>query len=150
MNMVFGALKKSTVKVEFLPANVEVTATQGDPLSAVAEAAGIEIKYKCKKGECGTCEVNVNNKWVKACQATIPKLSKGEKLTITVKPAKEVKEKPAKFFTPKSFAEGVVNNALGVYGFVTVAAKADDEFNERMRKEKELEEKVKARKSGSS
>jgi len=62
---------------------------------------------------------------------------------VPVAPAK----KPAKFFSPQSFVDGVVNNAAGVVGFVTVAAKVDDEFEIRMKKEKELEAKVAAAKA---
>lgn len=154
--MVFGdilkkaGLKKDTIAVEFTKGEqfVTVQAKKGDSLSAVAEAAGVEIKYKCKKGECGTCEVNVGGKWVKACQTSIDALPKGvEALQITVKDIQKAPEKaPSKFFSPASFVEGVVNNGLGVVGFVQVALKADDEFNARMKREAELAAKVEAAK----
>ena len=154
ISMVFGdvlktiGLKKEPAQIEFLPSNTVVQVVAGTPLSEVALAAGVEIKYKCKKGECGTCEVNINNKWVKACQTSVPKIAAGETLKVTVKPIVPAPaKKPATFFTPASFVEGIVNNAAGVVGFVTVAAKVDDEFETRMKKEAELAAKVAAAKA---
>ena len=143
-----GGKDTSLVNVEFLPSKTIVQAKKGDALAAVAEKAGVEIKFKCKKGECGTCEVNMNGKWVKACQTTVPSLSAGDTaVTITVKEIIKAPEKaPSKFFSPKSFVEGVVNNGLGVVGFVKVALEADDEFTARMKKEAILAEKVAAAK----
>lgn len=69
--------KAGSVEIQFLPANKFVTAKIGDSLADVAKGAGIEINYKCMKGECGTCEINVNGKWIKACQSTVPPLSDG-------------------------------------------------------------------------
>jgi len=153
--MVVGDILKSIgfsndkAKIEFLPSNIVIEALPGKALSEIAANAGVDIKYKCKKGECGTCEVKISNKWVKACQLVIPVVPKGETLQITVKPAVPVPaKKPATFFSPASFVEGVVNNAAGVVGFVTVAAsKADDEFEARMKREAELAAKVAAAKA---
>ena len=97
---------------------VVVQASRGEPLGAVAERAGIEIKYKCKKGECGTCEVNIGGKWVKTCQTSVTAPSDGDSLKVNVKTYLQVKKKSAEFFSPMSFVEGVVNNGLGVVGFV--------------------------------
>ena len=55
-----GGKDTSLVNVEFLPSKTIIQAKKGDALAAVAEKAGVEIKFKCKKGECGTCEVNMN------------------------------------------------------------------------------------------
>lgn len=55
-------------------------------------------------------------------------------------------KKSAEFFSPKSFVDGFVNNALGVAGFVQTAAKADDAFEARMAREAALAAKVKAAK----
>ena len=66
-------VKKSaagTVDIQFMPADKVVSAKIGDPLLDVAKKAGVEIPTKCMKGECGTCEVNINGKWVKSCQET--------------------------------------------------------------------------------
>eukprot|EP00636_Phaeomonas_parva_P001821 CAMPEP_0118887958 /NCGR_PEP_ID=MMETSP1163-20130328/25477_1 /TAXON_ID=124430 /ORGANISM="Phaeomonas parva, Strain CCMP2877" /LENGTH=114 /DNA_ID=CAMNT_0006826517 /DNA_START=27 /DNA_END=371 /DNA_ORIENTATION=- len=51
-----------------------VTANQGEPIANVARRAGVKIKYDCKKGRCGSCEVRLNGRAsAKVCQgATIP------------------------------------------------------------------------------
>ncbi len=129
--------------VEFQPSNKIIQAREGEQLSAVAVKAGVEINYKCRKGECGTCQVKIDNKWVKACQTTVTPPSTGDVLFVNVKPAtEEAKKKPSKFFTPASFIEGVINNGAGVIGFVTEALKVDDEFQARMEREKRLKEKI--------
>jgi len=130
------------VQVEFQPANVFITAKVGDPLSIVAEKANVPINYKCKKGECGTCQVFVQGKWIKTCQTTIPPTTPGTNYAVTVKPFKE----KAKFFSPQSFLDGVINNGLGVVGFITESAKVDGEFNERMEREKKIQEKIEEKK----
>ena len=38
-------------------------------LAQVAAQAGQYIKYKCRKGECGTCEVRVDGKWIRTCSS---------------------------------------------------------------------------------
>lgn len=138
----------SQVNVDFFPSGRQTTAIIGEKVSDVATKAEVTIQYKCRKGECGTCEINMDGKWVKACQATIPSSSS---VSITIKPPKKQAEhdekEPTKFFTPKSFMDGIVNNGLGVVGFLKVGMKADAEFEERMRKEKELAEKVAAKKA---
>lgn len=121
-----------------------VSAEIGAELSEVAEAAEIPIAYKCRKGECGTCEVNLNGKWVRTCQTQVPAMSKDEDLVVIVK---KIKKKPAKFFSPKSFAEGVFNNGLGVAGFVWRGARSGKEFRSRMEREQEVEALVAKRKS---
>lgn len=159
-----AAPKVPTVNVEFLPSNVIANAQVGQPLSVVAEESNVEIKYKCRKvrpphilcnnfshrmvqGECGTCQVNIGGKWVKACQTVIPSMPLGENFQVTVKPA-AAKEKAA-FFSPKSLYDGFVNNALGVAGFVGAVTSADEEFQARMAKEAALKAKVEAKKQQS-
>ena len=63
-------LAVSIQKIEFRPEKDNdsfertiVDAKIGDELSEVAANANIPIAYKCRKGECGTCEVNMNGKW---------------------------------------------------------------------------------------
>ena len=102
------------------------------------------IAYQCRKGECGTCKVNMNGKWVKTCQTRIPAMASNEELVVIVK---KIKKKPAKFFSPKSFAEGVFNNGLGVVGFIARGATSGKEFSERMDREKSIEELVAERKA---
>lgn len=135
------------VDILFLPTKTSFKAKVGAPLEEVAAAAGVDINYKCKKGECGTCEVKIDGKWVRACQYRVPVAEYGNQLRVTVRPAAETeKKKPAKFFSPASFVEGVINNGLGVVGFVTEALNVDDEFEERMRREQEQQAKLAARK----
>ena len=75
---------KETVDVEFLPSKTIVKAYLGQNLGLIAKAAKIDIKYKCKKGECGTCTVNFNGKLVKACQGSLPSISKEKKFQIGI------------------------------------------------------------------
>ena len=49
-----------------------IKAIPGQKVSRVAAAARVKITYSCKKGDCGTCEMMMNGRVVKACQATIP------------------------------------------------------------------------------
>lgn len=104
----------SKTEIEFQPSNKKITADVGDRFEDVAKRAGVEIQFKCKKGECGTCEIKVDGKWTRTCQLTVPALSKGETLRVLVPPAKAGAKKPSTFFSPASFLEGVVNNGLGV------------------------------------
>mmetsp|Transcript_23529 Transcript_23529/g.32605 ORF Transcript_23529/g.32605 Transcript_23529/m.32605 type:complete len:117 (-) Transcript_23529:296-646(-) len=62
------------VTVTFLPSNKVVEAEQGDLIQTVAQKAGVKIKFDCKTGRCGTCEVRLNNRvTAKVCQgAKIP------------------------------------------------------------------------------
>ena len=105
-------------EIVFSPGNKIISANVGDKFENVAKNAGVDIKYKCKKGECGTCEIKIDGKWTKSCQFTVPAVPKGENLRVTIPPAKnggkDEKKKPAAFFSPASFLEGVVNNGLGV------------------------------------
>ncbi len=92
-------------------------------------------------GECGTCQVQVNGKWIRTCQTIIPSTADG-KFCVTVPPERQ----KATFFSPQSFLDGVVNNGVGVVGFITEAVKVDDEFEERMKREAKLAAKVEAAK----
>ena len=68
-----GLAKEPTyVTVEFLPSKKTTKAILGQNLGLVAKQAGVDIRYKCKKGECGTCKVNFEGKLVKACQVALP------------------------------------------------------------------------------
>ncbi len=49
-----------------------IRAVPGQKVSQVAAAARVKITYSCKKGDCGTCEIMMNGRMIKACQATIP------------------------------------------------------------------------------
>lgn len=133
--------KVDTATIEFLPSKIIANAVIGEKLSDVAKNAKVEIQYKCKKGECGTCEVNIGGKWVKACQTTI---TSNDPLQITIR--EPIKKKPA-FFSPQSLADGFNNNVLGMVGLVTEGIKVDDEYQARMIREKKLADLVAAKKA---
>ena len=82
----------TVVEVEFLPSKKIVKAVLGQSVATIAQAAKVDIKYGCKKGECGTCEVNFNGKIVKACQSSLPSSSTLKKFTIGV-PEQAIKKK---------------------------------------------------------
>ncbi|CAJ1387742.1 unnamed protein product, partial [Effrenium voratum] len=97
--------------------------------------------YKCKKGKCKTCAVNIDGKWVCACQTKIKAQAPGQHFEVKVRPVLETEKKHnAAFFTPKSFLEGVVNNGLGMVGFAKEAFGADPDFKVRMEREKAVQE----------
>ena len=79
--------ERETVEVEFLPSHKKIRAYLGENIGQIAKAARVDIKYKCKKGECGTCTVKFNGKDVKACISAIPSVSKLKKFTIGVPPS---------------------------------------------------------------
>lgn len=73
-----------TMDVEFIGnKKAKVTAYAGQKISMVANAARVPIKYNCKAGDCGTCEVNLDGKIVKACQAVLP-----NKKSVKIQPLK--------------------------------------------------------------
>uniref|UniRef100_A0A6U5JE48 2Fe-2S ferredoxin-type domain-containing protein n=1 Tax=Calcidiscus leptoporus TaxID=127549 RepID=A0A6U5JE48_9EUKA len=66
---------KGAVEVTFpQKGNKVVAAKQGEPIGAVCKRAGMRIKFDCKNGRCGTCQVRLNGRAAaKVCQgATIP------------------------------------------------------------------------------
>jgi len=73
-----------TVSITFMPAGKQVTAVAGQSLKDVAQAARIPIKYNCKKGECGTCEVVLNGKKVRTCVGIVPRGARKNEVTIKV------------------------------------------------------------------
>merc|ERR1712093_476544 len=91
----------------------------GQPLSEVASQADVFIRYKCRKGECKTCVVNIDGKWVSACTAKIPPMAPGEHFGIGVRAYSDLDKNrtTAAFFSPKSLVKGMVNNGLGMVGF---------------------------------
>jgi len=72
------------VEVKFLPSGTKVNAYLGQNIGMIAKAAKVEIRYSCKKGECGTCMVNFDGSLVKACQSSLPSSSKIKKFEIGV------------------------------------------------------------------
>ena len=66
---------KGQVEVTFpQKGNKVVTAMQGDPIGKVCQKAGVRVKFDCKNGRCGTCEVSINGRSkAKVCQgAKVP------------------------------------------------------------------------------
>ena len=47
-------------------------ATEGSSLSAACSKLGLKVPYKCKKGDCNTCAVNIGGKTFKACVGKVP------------------------------------------------------------------------------
>ena len=74
--------KPDLVLVEFLPSKKTVEAYPGQSFSLIAKSAGVDIRYKCKKGDCNTCAVQFNGRSVKACQSTLPAGQKKVQITI--------------------------------------------------------------------
>mmetsp|Transcript_128504 Transcript_128504/g.399872 ORF Transcript_128504/g.399872 Transcript_128504/m.399872 type:complete len:755 (-) Transcript_128504:260-2524(-) len=127
--------------VVFQPQNVMTMARVGQPLSEVASQADVFIRYKCKKGKCKTCVVNIDGKWVSACQTKIPPQAPGQHFGVRVRPVSKAQrdEDKAAFFTPKSIADGFFNNALGMFGFAVESLGSDADFQVRMERERAIE-----------
>jgi len=49
-----------------------VKAVAGQKVSQVLAAARVKVTYSCRKGDCGTCEIFMNGRVEKACNAKIP------------------------------------------------------------------------------
>jgi len=146
--MIPGHEQLGDIPVVFQPQNVKTMAKIGQPLSDVASRADVFIRYKCRKGECKTCVVNIDGKWVSACQTKIPSLAPGQEFGVRVRPvsdAHKYKEKAA-FFSPASIADGFMNNAIGMLGFATESFAADPDFDVRIGKEKAIEKLTKEKK----
>eukprot|EP00930_Biecheleria_cincta_P030706 TRINITY_DN2127_c0_g1_i1.p1 TRINITY_DN2127_c0_g1~~TRINITY_DN2127_c0_g1_i1.p1 ORF type:complete len:721 (-),score=141.79 TRINITY_DN2127_c0_g1_i1:154-2316(-) len=128
--------------VVFQPQNVMTMARVGQPLSEVASQANVFIKYKCRKGECKTCAVNIGGKWVCACQTKIPAQAPGQHFGVRVRPVTEAEKdaEKAAFFSPKSIRDGFFNNVFGMVGFAKEALTSDTDFEVRMEREKRIAE----------
>ena len=137
-----------SIDVQFKQGNTltKTKAHVGQPISEVAADADVFIKYKCKKGECGTCSIMVDGRWIQACQTSVPSVAKGDAYTVACRKVNAKSKKSSGFFSPQSFVDGVVNNGLGVVGFVAEGAKAGDEYSVRMEREAKLKEIVERKK----
>jgi ferredoxin len=60
------------VAVQFLPNNITVMATVGEPLLQVARRAGVEIPTGCLSGACHACAVDIGADTVCACISGVP------------------------------------------------------------------------------
>ena len=90
-----------TIPVVFSQGNEtrETMAIVGQPLSEVAAQAGQFIKYKCGKGECGTCEVRVNGQWIRTCSVKVPYVPPGESYEVFVRASMTKTKKSSSFFS---------------------------------------------------
>ena len=138
-----------TVEVVFSQGgqNLTTAALPGQPLAAVAMAAGQVVRYQCRKGECGTCEVHANGQAVRTCQTVVPALAAGEAYVVEVPLLKSKTKKASRFFSIKSFFAGFKNNLLGMVGFVRAGRKEKEAFNDRMSEEQRIKELVAAKKA---
>jgi hypothetical protein len=119
----------------------------GQPLSAVAAQAGQVIQYKCRKGQCGTCEVRVDGQWIRTCSVQVPHVDAGEEYKVFVRASKNKSKKASRFFSFRSFVAGAKNNILGMIGFVREGRKSQGNFKDRLAKEAEIERLVAERKA---
>ena len=90
-----------TIPVVFSQGNdtLSTMARQDQPLSQVAAQAGQYIKYKCGKGECGTCEVRVNGQWIRTCSVKVPYVPPGESYEVFVRASMTKTKKSSSFFS---------------------------------------------------
>ncbi|KAL9185389.1 hypothetical protein ACHAXT_003166 [Thalassiosira profunda] len=65
-------LKKGPKVAEVTVNGKPVKAVAGQKLSQVLAGARVKMTYSCRKGNCGTCELLVNGRVEKACNAKIP------------------------------------------------------------------------------
>eukprot|EP00281_Chroomonas_sp_CCMP1168_P025537 CAMPEP_0206229010 /NCGR_PEP_ID=MMETSP0047_2-20121206/9468_1 /ASSEMBLY_ACC=CAM_ASM_000192 /TAXON_ID=195065 /ORGANISM="Chroomonas mesostigmatica_cf, Strain CCMP1168" /LENGTH=233 /DNA_ID=CAMNT_0053652279 /DNA_START=316 /DNA_END=1018 /DNA_ORIENTATION=+ len=126
---------------------LKTMAIVNQPLSEVAAQAGQMIKYKCKKGECGTCEVRIDGQWVRTCVAKVPNIEEGKQLDVFVRESMAEIKMSSSFFSRSSFISGFQNNFWGMVGFFTQAFKGKKNFEDRISAEDELKAKVAARKA---
>jgi aerobic-type carbon monoxide dehydrogenase small subunit (CoxS/CutS family) len=75
---------KEPVEVRFLPANKTVKAYLGQNIGMIAKSARVEIRYKCREGDCGTCTIKFDGKKVKACVSSLPVVSREKVFTVEV------------------------------------------------------------------
>ena len=44
----------------------------GSPMKKAAAGLGVKPRYSCKKGDCGSCTLNVGGQRIKACVGKVP------------------------------------------------------------------------------
>ncbi len=69
---------------EFVTRTERVSLSRASRSDSRPGQADAFIPYKCKKGECGTCDVLIDGKWVHACQTTIPSM---DQFIVNIRPA---------------------------------------------------------------
>ncbi len=70
--------------ITWVPSGKVTQAVVGQSLKDVAAAARVPVKYNCKKGDCGTCEADLNGKKIRICQAIAPRGMRKNECTIKV------------------------------------------------------------------
>ena len=63
-------MKKTQIKIQW-PNNIKTFVSEGDDWLSSAKKAGFEIPTGCLTGSCGACEIDVNDKTVRACISNI-------------------------------------------------------------------------------
>ncbi len=63
-------MKKRQIKIQW-PNNIKTFVSEGDDWLSSAKKAGFEIPTGCLTGSCGACEIDVNDKTVRACISNI-------------------------------------------------------------------------------
>mmetsp|Transcript_79963 Transcript_79963/g.193658 ORF Transcript_79963/g.193658 Transcript_79963/m.193658 type:complete len:227 (+) Transcript_79963:12-692(+) len=129
-----------TIPVEFSHGNESITtmAFVGQELSAVAAQSGQYIKYQCKKGACGTCEVRVDGKWIRTCVSQVPYVDPGQTYKVQVKSSMKKAKSASGFYSFRSIFAGMKNNIVGMFGFLREGRKSQSRFEERIGGEDEL------------
>ena len=81
-----AAAPKGQVEVTFpQKGNKVVKAMQGDPIGKVCQKAGVRVKFDCKNGRCGTCQVSINGRSkAKVCQGAVVPGGATRKIKITL------------------------------------------------------------------
>ena len=79
-----AAAPKGQVTVSFpQKGGKQVTAQQGEALGKVISRAGVRVKFDCKNGRCGTCQVSINGRSkAKICQG--PKVPAGATKSLSI------------------------------------------------------------------
>lgn len=79
---------RNRIKGAYQPSHPQSNLRSLEPVSFScyhSEQADAFINYKCKKGECGTCDVMIDGKWVHTCQTKVPSLAKGESFNVFIR-----------------------------------------------------------------
>ena len=67
--MIFGP---SGPKVPLSANGKRIEVPEGSSMMAACKKLGLSVKTSCKKGDCGTCTVNVGGKNIRACVGKVP------------------------------------------------------------------------------
>lgn len=135
-----GGPNGGTIPVLFLATNATTTAWPGQNLRDVASQAGQFVNYGCGKGECGTCECNINGQWMRPCVAKVP--MDAVELRMDIPQTKRKSLSSGKFYSVRSFFMGFYNNLLGMVGFVKSRRAARKNWRERQEYEDLIKQKT--------